>query len=475
VIEGSLSAISQTNSGANYSIGNTGSIHNNGAAATVSGAQSGNSYAYVINTITNTGTIANDGSGAAISTGNQTTLNNNAGGTISSNGAITIANSQALTLANTGTITNGSSGGAVIQGVYLSLANGKTGVISAASGSAAINASSTLNLTNAGTINGNVVSTSATSGARIDSTAGTINGNVTLGAANDILVATYANGALTTGITGTIDGGGGTNALLVNFNANTTLANALPLPTNFTVLDANIASGATLTLNNGFSSSNGLGVDGRGSLVNNSALNGTVQIGAQGYNLASFTNNGTITSSGTGVYDLNAKSLSNTGTIGSTGGIGLVLTQTNGVPNRSNTNSGAIVGATVGASLYSSSLVNTGTISGATGVLLDANSVISNAAGGRSADQARLFLPPMAAIFSRLSTSAPSMAMSISSRPIRAITARITTIGRRQGRPQRQSFAGFGRYADHFDFGQRHQRLCRYKRHGQCVQLGPAL
>lgn len=383
VIEGgSLSAISQTNNGANYSIGNTGSIHNTGAAPTVAGAQSANSYAYVVNTITNTGVIANSGSGAAISTGNQTTLNNNAGGTISSNGATTIANSQALTLANAGTITNGSSGGAVIQGVYVSLANAKTGFISAASGSAAISASSTLNLTNAGTINGNVVSTSATSGARIDSTAGIINGDVSLGAANDTLVANYANGVLATGITGAIDGGGGTNALLVNFSANTTLTNALPLPTNFTVLDANIASGATLTLNNGFSASNGLGVDGPGSLVNNSTLNGGVQIGAQGYNLASFINNGTITSSGTGVYDLNAKSLSNTGTIRSTGGTALVLTQTNGVPNRNNVNSGAIVGATVGASLYSSSLVNTGTISGATGVLLDVNSVISNAAGG---------------------------------------------------------------------------------------------
>jgi hypothetical protein len=380
-IEGAgLSAINQTSTAANSSIGNTGTIHNTAAAATIT-SPAGSSY-YVLSTITNTGTIANGGSGAAISTGNQAAINNNAGGTIASNGATAIASSYALTLNNAGTITNGSNGGAVVSGALVSLTNAKTGIINAAAGSSAISASSALTLTNAGTINGDVVSTSTSTGARVDSTAGTINGNVTLGAANDTLVANYVNGALVTGVTGAIDGGGGTNTLLANVSADTALTNAVALPTNFTVFDANIASGVTLTLNNGFAVSNGLGVDGPGSLVNNAALTGTVQIGAQGYSLASFVNNGSVTASGTGVYDLNGKSLNNTGTIRSTGGIGLVLTETNGTPNRTNTNSGTITGATAGASLYASSLVNAGTISGATGVLLDVNSVIVNAAGG---------------------------------------------------------------------------------------------
>jgi hypothetical protein len=174
-------------------------------------------------------------------------------------------------------------------------------------------------------------------------------------------------------------------------------------------------------------------------------------------------------------FTISTQSLSNTGTIRSTGGIGLVLTQTNGVPNRSNTNSGAIVGATVGASLYSSSLVNTGTISGATGVLLDANSVISNAAGGTiSGSGAAISAANGSYLLSVVNVGTINGNVNlVSANP--GYYGSYNNYWAQTGRPQRQSFAGFGRYADHLNFGQRHQRLCRYKWHRQCVQFGPAL
>lgn len=68
----------------------------------------------------------------------------------------------------------------------------------------------------------------------IDSSQGTINGSVTFGVGDDTLVARY-NGTRTlqTGITGAIDGGGGTNTEQVAFAANTSVNTVIDLATNF--------------------------------------------------------------------------------------------------------------------------------------------------------------------------------------------------------------------------------------------------
>jgi len=392
---GSLSAISQGNVDSNYLISNNSIIHSASNAATISIASA--QSASLSNTIINSHVIANDGAGGAIYSGNYLTIENDAGATIASKGAATIANGSSLALNNLGLITN-TGGGMGIIGSNVSINNYFLGTINALPGADAISVSGKLTLLNTGTINGNIVTTLGMDGAMLDSSAGTINGNVLLGPADDTVVANYVNGALVTGINGTLDGGGGTNLLQINFLKNAELSNALTLPTNFFVMNANVASGATVTLGQGFTAYNGLGINGAGSLVNKTTLFGTIQIGAQGSSLASFVNDGTIIANGTGVYDQNGKSLSNTGAILSLGGTGLVLTETNGTPNTNNTNSGAITGSTVGASLFASSLVNTGTISGATGVLLDMNSFIDNREGG-------LIMGSTAAI-SSLSTSA---------------------------------------------------------------------
>ncbi|MFV3517394.1 hypothetical protein ACNJD8_22550, partial [Mycobacterium tuberculosis] len=67
----------------------------------------------------------------------------------------------------------------------------------------------------------------------IDNSIGTITGDVRLGSGNDTLTVGYAGGAIRTGVSGTIDGGAGTDTLRVRLTSDTTLSSALTLPTNF--------------------------------------------------------------------------------------------------------------------------------------------------------------------------------------------------------------------------------------------------
>lgn len=419
---GALSAINNSANGA-ITITNKGTI----SSASTAGATILAQGSYISQAmVTNSGTIINTGTGGAISALN-IMLTNQAGGVISSGGT-SVLNAGAtgyINGTNAGSITS-SGTGTVLLGGTISLSNAAGATINTGTGGTAISAGTYLMLTNAGTINGNVVAgltPSYVTGSTIDSTAGTINGNLTLGNGNDTLVATLKNGSLYTGITGTINGGGGSNTLSLQTSADTTLSSAIAMPTGFGVLALAPGSGSTLTLANGFSSSSALTFTGLGTLDNQTTLNGsgtiisglgiagtirnsgtiTSSLGsgpavsassyafidnlgtivATGNGVSSLgrglTNSGTITAGGTAVTSFG--DFNNSGTIRSTGGIGASVSFS--CTCSGGTNSGTISGATVGLALGNGGIVNTGTIQASgTAVQLSSYSTLDNRAGG---------------------------------------------------------------------------------------------
>ncbi|WP_433911465.1 autotransporter outer membrane beta-barrel domain-containing protein [Sphingomonas yabuuchiae] len=372
-----------------------------------------------IGTLANAGTI-NGGSRSAIDTGS------------AYNSAVFSGN-----WTNSGTISN-SGTAPVITGTSFSLTNVAGGQITAA-GSAAIEAGVGFNLVNAGTIKGDVIATPNPFNFRntfIDNSAGTIIGNVSFGttravsysSGDDTLVVGYANGAIRTGITGTIDGGAGIDTLRIRFSNDATLSSAVVLPTRFERL--NLAPDAKITtiLANGFAVAGDLLIAGSGTVINNTALTGSGTVLADDFNASGstsftnagsitgtagqsgvfavqfgsvnrFENSGTVTSSGNGIsfnsqgafvnsgtitasgtaVSLFGPSFANSGTIRSTGGIGAILSGSSG----SNwTNSGRIEGTTAGLQL-SSGLTNSGTITATgTGVFIGSYGQLTNAVGG---------------------------------------------------------------------------------------------
>ena len=424
---GTLSAITQTPYAYYASITNSGTITSNSTSATINAATYGS--------IPNSGTISNTGSGAAVA--NAFTITNQASGTISAGGGDVIrgAANGTLQLTNSGQIAN-TGGGQAVSGGNLNITNNAGGVISAGSGGTAINASTGLTLVNTGTINGNILAGSSApaysyAASTIDSSQGTINGNVSFGAGSNTLVATLKNGALQTGVTGTITGGTGantTNTLQLNITTDAILANALVLPTNFTQLYFAPSAGTTLTLANGFTNPGIITFTGNGTLTSAANLSGNGQIvaGTNYYTSSTFNNTGTITSSNAGgaaaiglsgyvalvnsgtitasgdgvttsvgsvnnsgtitagstaINAFTGYGFANSGTITSTGGTALILSQS--CTCSVATNSGLISGAQVGVNLQDGILVNTGTItSGGYGVALGYYGTIENQAGG---------------------------------------------------------------------------------------------
>lgn len=356
-------------------------------------------------------------------------------GDFANSGTITAAGTPATlalrdsnkTLINSGTIENRGTG-AAISGQRLDITNAAGGRIASA-GSTAIQAGVALQLRNAGTIVGDILA-SGFSGATIDSSLGTINGGLRLGAGNDILIARYLDGRVVTGVTGAIDGGGGTDTLRVGFGADTSLAGVTPIPTAFERLTLAPDLDRTVTLADGFRAPGILSLAGEGTIVNATTLTGTSAVvaadefvfntsaprfvnagviralvaspGTAAVNLQQirrFENQGRIEAAGDGVSVSLADAVVNTGTIvaggtalsafngdfdnrgtiRSTGGTALVLSGSTGFTS---VNSGRIEGATSGVTLRTG-LRNEGTIvGGSTGVALDAYAQLLNAAGG---------------------------------------------------------------------------------------------
>lgn len=328
----------------------------------------------------------------------------NSGTIRSASAAATILGTDIMAFTNSGSIANMGSGPA-IETRFLTLTNQAGGIISSA-GPVAIKSTGLLNLTNAGTITGNIIA--GPSNSMIDSRLGTINGSLIFGDGNDTLVVGYGGTSTpVTGITGSITAGGGDNTQLLKISADTTIATPFALLSGFQNFGIATDKGTTLTLEADFVAPTTITLTGQGTVVNRAAIvtagpafmlndaqasnvvglrnEGSIQtttggstfaitsesafrqvinngiITAAGGGISAFqtaiVNNGTITAAGTGVVNSNS-GLTNTGTIRSTAGIGVSL---GGNVGTLSTNSGLIEGATSGASL-SAYLTNSGTI-----------------------------------------------------------------------------------------------------------------
>lgn len=350
--------------------------------------------------ITNDG-IIDGGSSAAIAAVDSSPWINNTGLIVSSGTAITGSGAQPLMITN--------AAGGIIAGNV-----------------AAINVDGAITLTNVGTITGSVISTApAGQNSVIDTRLGTIEGDLLLGAGDDTLRAIYdVSTGRVSSVTGTIDGGSGTDTIVIGVNGDTTFG-VVTLPTNFELLGLELTDNAAVTLSPAFSTGAGVSLDGYGSVVNQAdittasvavtagfsnsltftneanitaTLSDTNQTAVRGLshvtNIGTITaaggggvtagsslvNDGTITATGTAAL-VSYGILTNSGTIVSTGGIGASISS--GYSYARSTNSGTIDGATVGAVLWSTSLINTGTISGGdTGVELTYSAIVVNEAGG---------------------------------------------------------------------------------------------
>jgi len=354
----------------------------------------------------------------------------NSGTITSSNAAATITGlGYNYTLINSGTISNTGTGIAV-DGASINLTNAAGGSIRAGSDGVAIRTGTGgLQLVNAGTIDGNVLIRTPTSyyvaNSSVDSTAGTISGDLTFGGGHDTLHAIIKNGALFTGVTGTIDGGAGNDGIVLDVREDTTIATRVAV-TGFEYLNIATVADATATLEDGFSWVGQLTLSGSGAVINRTSLVANGYSGLQmgdGYayrfdfsNLGTITgnyngtgaaislygmtfdnagsidivgnalnaggsvqfkNSGTITATGDAVvYDWG--SFANSGTIRSTAGTALTIQAGGG---GSMENSGTIEGANVGVRQSSGTLYNRGLISSA-GTAIVPGGTLFNEAGG---------------------------------------------------------------------------------------------
>jgi autotransporter-associated beta strand protein len=351
-----------------------------GTVITNSGTINGGISA-VIQSIANTGTI--DGGATSAIAANTTAVQyvsiTNSGRIVSNGSAATLTTPGSAFVQNSGSIVNVGSGSAIQVGSSLTLTNAAGATIGSA-GQVAIS-SGVLSLTNAGTINGSVVSTgTANQYGMVDITAGTINGDLLLGASNDTVAARFdiAAGRIA-GVSATIDAGAGIDTLNVSISGDATLA-AATIPASFERLGLDLTD-ATVTLANGIQLPNGVSATGTGTLVNDATLATTGQaiITSAGYpGILSVVNTGSITANLANSYgsavSVNLGALTNSGTITAVGGSGVSVTNYDGTAL---TNTGTITASGFGALVYLGPLVNSGTIrsTGNTGAIINGSSL----------------------------------------------------------------------------------------------------
>lgn len=285
---------------------------NSGTINQVAGGSDGLGVTNVAS-ITNSGSIVTGGAAIVLGSGYPTAT------TITNSGTIRSLNGSAIT---------GPSSFSTPQGTIINLAGG---VISGASNSAAIAVSPGLTLDNAGTINGNVnlaaspysYYTPYGSSIYVNS-GGTINGNLTFGAGDDLFLS--LSGA--TGVTGTLDGGAGTDTFAQGYSSSATVAADGALPLNFERRGIGaIGQDVTLTVTGPAAGlSNGLFLFGDGAIINQANVKAslssyapsTITLGASSgpagtRSTLAFTNQAIVAGTITG----SVRSFSNSGTIGS--------------------------------------------------------------------------------------------------------------------------------------------------------------
>jgi len=316
------------------------------------------SFAVIPQSVINTGTMLSSGSNAAI-----------------------YLPAGHVTITNGGAIRNDGAGAAIEIANFVTLTNKAGGVIQSA-GSTAIRADGG-SIVNAGAINGDLVTSGAQgSSTLLDNSTGVITGNVQFGVGNDTLVARWdAAAGRIGGISGSIDGGGGTNTLRFDFAQDVTLDSMMQdvaLPTNFQKLGLMIGAGATATLNR--DAVDGLLIGGAGRFVTTGKVTsiGSAFITTMGppydYNVTlGFENTGEIVSTfsppggviqpsdyALGLQNLNA--FVNTGTITAAGGGGVSASFPWATPSGTFTNSGTVVADGTAVGVNGANFVNSGTI-----------------------------------------------------------------------------------------------------------------
>ncbi|MCP8890978.1 autotransporter outer membrane beta-barrel domain-containing protein [Sphingomonas faeni] len=371
------------------SLTNAGTITGTGGPALLATEPARGGFDVIVNTATGSiagisgavGQLANAGmiDGGVRSAIEQTTTYNsgvragawtNEGTIRSASNAATLANfSQSASLTNSGTIRNDGTGAAV-QGSNLKITNLVGGQIGTA-GITALVAGSAIQLVNAGTITGGIVADPGQGTgffSVVDSTVGIINGNVSLGRGNDLVYARYVGtSALVTGITGSLNGGEGTNSIVLAPTTDLTVNTAITLPGGFQRLRLDPGAEATVTLADGFVTPGTIELAGYGSIVNDATITTNGQAFVQSYYVTggpTFTNNGSIQTSVTQGYyavSLGNSMLTNAGTIASNG---------NGIALSGGTlvNTGSIVAAGTAASLFGGALENRGLIRSTAGI-----------------------------------------------------------------------------------------------------------
>lgn len=283
-------------------------------------------------------------------------------GTIRSNStAATIISSTINRLTNSGTIINDGTGAALTSS-YLDIRNEAGGQISSA-GATAIAGTNYVRLVNAGTITGDVVT--GNSGSVVDSSLGRINGSVVFGSGNDTLVVAYdpTSSTLVTGITGSINAGGGTNTEQIKIAADATINAPFTPLSGFERLLLDPGADVTVTLGSGFSSNTALALSGVGTVVNRGTITTTgtalTDINYAFGSKASFRNEGAITatlSGGQAAVTLQNDKFFNSGSVTANGGGGVSMSY-----NDLN-NSGTITASGTGVSMFDGVLTNSGTI-----------------------------------------------------------------------------------------------------------------
>ncbi len=304
-------------------------------------------------------------------------------------------------ITNSGTIV-GANNSAVYAYSYINLSNAAGGVIRTNQvGGDAINAAGGGTIVNQGEIDGTVsMSRFSSNDSILTNVGGTINGNVVFGGGNDVLnVAWDASANRIAGISGTIDGGGGTNTLRLELSQNASVDNILghlAMPANFQKLGFVLDSGVTATLNG--NAPNGLLIGGNGNFVNTGSVTSTgaafTQTLGPPYDYTSaigFANSGNIASVFSppgGVIQYNdyavqlsaVRSFNNSGTITSTGGNGVsvVLGSQDGSTTGTFANSGSIIADGTALNLASGSGTNSGNLRSNQGIGLSLGGSLVN-------------------------------------------------------------------------------------------------
>ncbi|WHO38868.1 autotransporter outer membrane beta-barrel domain-containing protein [Sphingobium sp. AP49] len=228
------------------------------------------------------------------------------------------------TLTNSGLIRSQNASAIAAYSYPVSIRNDAGGVIETGNGNDAIYLSSGGSVSNAGVINGNVSFAPAYYGFQSGifyADGGIVNGDVLFGMASDIFIQVGEN----SGVTGTIDGGYGTDIYGRIYESDATLALDDRPGGSFELDYIGASNGTVLTIAPGASASDYLFVGGDGMIINNASLDSMVTTDLSYYfygelpsslsrSLGSFANQGQLNNGLIGQFD----SIVNDGTISAT-------------------------------------------------------------------------------------------------------------------------------------------------------------